>query len=176
MPAAANARLNATRWPSRSVSTSTPSQSKIRAFIALFRFSACGSGDLRQHFASAVRAAELRDLFLEELLQRFVLCAEDVQRLVLLILLMEVDEAVDEDVLQVRRDVDLGAAELDALLDDLVVQPGAAVQRHRRVRAAVDLADQVELHVRLAFVIAVCGADRGRERREIELAAEPFGL
>src|SRR6186713_3332785 len=111
MPAAANARLNATRWPSRSVSTSTPSQSKIRAFME----NACGLGDLRQHFACAIRAAELRDLLLEELLQRFVLRAEHVQRLVLLILLMEVDEAVDEDMLQVRRDVDLGAAELDAL-------------------------------------------------------------
>src|SRR6185436_11338525 len=143
MPAAANARLNATRWPSRSVSTSTPSQSKIRAFME----SAFGSGDLRQYFARAIRAAELRDLFLEELLQRLELRAEDVQRLVLFVLLVEVDEAVDEDVLQVRRDVDLGAAELDALLNDLVVQACAAVQRHRRVRAAVDLADQVELHV-----------------------------
>src|SRR5262245_65043859 len=121
MPAAANARLNATRWPSRSVSTSTPSQSKIRAFIE----SALGSGDLRQHFARAIRAAELRDLFLEQLLQRFELRAEHVQRLVLLILRVELDEAVDEHVLQVRRDVDLGSAELDALLDDLVVQARA---------------------------------------------------
>src|SRR5690349_24504081 len=79
MPAAANARLNATRWPSRSVSTSTPSQSKIRAFIA----ESARLGDLRQHFARAVGAAELRDLVLEELLQRFVLRAEHVQRLVL---------------------------------------------------------------------------------------------
>src|SRR5690349_12678373 len=80
MPAAANARLNATRWPSRSVSTSTPSQSKIRAFMALFWLGACGLGDLRQHFARAVRAAELRDLLLEQLLQRFVLRAEHMQR------------------------------------------------------------------------------------------------
>src|SRR6185295_4556875 len=88
MPAAANARLNATRWPSRSVSTSTPSQSKIRAFMA----SAFGSGDLRQELAGAIRAPELRDLLLEELVQRFELRAEHVQRLVLLVLLMEVHE------------------------------------------------------------------------------------
>src|SRR6185503_20669054 len=160
MPAAANARLNATRCPSRSVSTSTPSQSKINAFIAKWRL-----GDLRQQLAGAVRAAELRDLLLEQGLQRFVLGAEHVQRLVLLVLRMEVDEAVDEHVLQVRRDVDLGAAELDALLNDLVVEPRAAVQRHRRIRAAVDLADQLELHVGLAFVVAVRRADRGGERR-----------
>src|SRR5688500_5311463 len=99
MPAAAKARLKATRWPSRSVSTSTPSQSKIRAFIER----RCGSGDLRQHFAAAIRAAELRDLLFEELLQRVELRGQDVQRLVLLVLLVIVDEAVDEDVLQVRR-------------------------------------------------------------------------
>src|ERR1044071_2237603 len=113
MPAAANARLNATRWPSRSVSTSTPSQSKIRAFIA----ESARLGDLRQHFARAVGAAELRDLVLEELLQRFVLRAEHVQRLVLVVLLVIVDEAVDEHVLEVRGGGDLRAAELDALLD-----------------------------------------------------------
>src|SRR5688572_11641232 len=118
MPAAANARLNATRWPSRSVSTRTPSQSKIRALME----SAFGSGDLRQQLAGAVRAAELRDLLFEQRLERFELRAEHVQRLVLLVLLVVVDEAVDEDVLQVRRDVDLGATELDALLDDFVVQ------------------------------------------------------
>src|SRR5689334_7271492 len=116
MPAAANARLNATRWPSRSVSTSTPSQSKIRAFIA----EAVRLRDLRQHFAGAVGAAELCDLFLEQLLQRFVLRAEHVQRLVLVVLLVIVDEAIDELVLQVRGDVDLRAAELDALLNDVV--------------------------------------------------------
>src|SRR5688572_2640883 len=172
MPAAAKARLNATRCPSRSVSTSTPSQSKIKAFME----SACGSGNLRQELAGAIRSAELRDLLLEELLQRFELRAEHVQRLVLFVLLVVVDEAVDEDVLQVRRDVDLGATELDALLDDFVVQASAAVQSHRCVRAAVDLADQVELHVRLALVVAVRRADGCRERREVELPAEFLGL
>src|SRR5262245_9445089 len=129
MPAAANARLNATRWPSRSVSTSTPSQSKINAFIA----EAVRLSNLRQHFGGAIGAAELRDLFLEQLLQRFVLRAEHVQRLVLVVLRVIVDEAVDEHVLQIRGNVDLGAAELDALLDDLVGEPRAAVQSHGRV-------------------------------------------
>src|SRR5262252_1632315 len=174
MPAAANARLNATRWPSRSVSTSTPSQSKISAFITRSRLRR--SGNLRQQLACAIRAAELRDLLLEKLLQRFVLRPEHVERLVFVVLLVIVDEAVDEHVLQVRRDVDLRAAELDALLNNLVRQTRAAMQRHRRVRASVDLADQVELHVGLALVVAARGADRGRERGEVQLAAELLGL
>src|SRR5262245_55360150 len=113
IPASANARLNATRWPSRSVSTSTPSQSKINAFIG----KEASSGNLRQQFVAAILAAELRDLFLEELLQRVVLGGEHPQRLVVgRFGFVVVDEAVDEHVLQVGRDVDLGAAELDALL------------------------------------------------------------
>src|SRR5882672_9486406 len=99
MPAASNARLKATRWPSLSVSTSTPSQSKIRAFIARAR--AGLSRDLGQHFTAAIRAAELRDLFFEELLQRVELRPEHAQRLVVRGLgLVIVDEAVDEHVLQ----------------------------------------------------------------------------
>src|SRR3970282_2261817 len=93
-PTSAKARLNATRWPSLSVSTRTPSQSKIRARIGQGVLS-----DFRQELAAAIRAAELGDLGFEEILERCVLRGEHAQRLrIVLRLAVVLDEAVHEHV------------------------------------------------------------------------------
>src|SRR5688572_27325490 len=113
MPISLNARLKPTRCASRSVSTSTPSQSKISALIIPPGAPLRG---LREEARRLVLAAELLDEAAEHRLARGVLRVDQAQRLEVLGLgLMIVDEALDEHVLEVGRDVDLGAAALDRL-------------------------------------------------------------
>src|ERR1700728_2893485 len=107
--ASRNARLKATRWPSRSVSASTPSQSKISASMS------------SPHALRPARAAELPDFPGHQCLHGVELRLEDFQRFVVSgVGLMVIRKTVDEDVLEVGRDVDLRAAGVDATLDDLV--------------------------------------------------------
>ena len=93
MPNCAKARLKPIRWPSRSVSTSTPSQSKISALI----IPPAPSRRLGEERGRAVLAAELLDEAAEQRLAGLVLGIDHSQRLVIAgLVLCVLDEAVDE--------------------------------------------------------------------------------
>src|SRR5690606_7478483 len=112
----AKARLKPTRCPSRSVSTSTPSQSKISALIIPPEAPSGCFFERGEEWLGLVLAAELGDEAGEQLLARLVLRVDHPQRLeVVGVFAVIPDEALDEDVLEVGRDVHLGAAAGDRL-------------------------------------------------------------
>src|SRR5690349_11211655 len=106
-PASANAWLKAGRCPSRSVSASTPSQSKISAGTLRSR-----AGRRRR----AARGAEHADVVLGHVLHGFAHVAEHRRRVLLgRIRLEELAVGVDERDLERRRDVHLRAAARDQI-------------------------------------------------------------
>src|SRR5690606_1851758 len=82
IPNCAKARLKPTRCASRSVSTSTPSQSKIIALTT--QYSSGRVGELAQERAAAILAAELLDEPVEHRLARLILGIAHAQRLIIL--------------------------------------------------------------------------------------------
>src|SRR3984957_12508813 len=124
-PNSSNTWLKATRWPYRSVSASTPSQSKIRARAA--RSATPGSPGL-------ARAAEAAHVVGGQLQHRGPGGGEQRRRVpggALLRLAQEVQAGLHVGPLERGGDVHLGAATRDQVAELGVGQAGAAVQRDR---------------------------------------------
>src|SRR5450755_4071566 len=167
-PTSANVSLKAGRWPSRSVSASTPSQSKISAGTR-------SAGGCRERPRPA-RGPEDADVVLGHRLDGCSHLGEQRRRIMLTRICVQVlPVRVDERDLQCRRDVHLRAAARDQVEELLLFQSRAAVQHHRDRVQLDELGDPVGLELGGVLVEAVRGPDRRREAVDPGLLDEPRG-
>src|SRR5688572_791628 len=142
-PASANVWLNAGRWPSRSVSASTPSQSKISAGTL---------GGRAGRRPRAARRSERPDVVLRYVLDRRAHVSEERRRVVLAGVRVEVlAVGVDECDLERRRDVHLGATARDQIGELGLTEAGTSVQDHRDRVKLDELAHPLGREVRLGL-------------------------